>query len=75
MLNRGAYGAYFIYLKSAYTVPAFLFVHTDWITFARDSLKFSQPAMSRLRTNTTSFYRSYDRVLVLIKEQKRWSVD
>ncbi|HOV09122.1 MAG: GDP-mannose-dependent alpha-mannosyltransferase [Spirochaetes bacterium ADurb.Bin218] len=70
--TEGPMGLISIYLKSAYTVPAFFFVHTDWITFARDSLKFSQPAMSRLRRILRGFYRSYDRVLVLNKEQKRW---
>lgn len=61
-----------IYLKMAYSVPAYFFVHTDWITFAKSTLNFSDPAMNRLRRLLRGFYRSYDKVLVLNKEQKKW---
>jgi glycosyltransferase involved in cell wall biosynthesis len=61
-----------IYLKMAYSVPAYFYVHTDWLTFARDTLNFSDPAMNRLRRILRGFYRSYDGVLVLNKEQQKW---
>jgi hypothetical protein len=62
-----------IFLKKAYSVPAYFFVHTDWITFAKDTLNFSDPAMNRLRRILRGFYRSYDGVLVLNKEQRSGS--
>ncbi|HPJ36091.1 MAG TPA: glycosyltransferase [Spirochaetota bacterium] len=70
--TEGPMGLVSIYLKMAYSVPAYFYVHTDWITFARDTLNFSQPAMNRLRRILRGFYRSYDGVLVLNKEQKKW---
>jgi len=70
--TEGPMGFVSIFLKMAYSVPAFFFVHTDWITFAKDTLNFSDPAMNRLRRILRGFYRSYDGVLVLNKEQKRW---
>lgn len=70
--TEGPMGLISIYLKMAYSVPAYFFVHTDWITFAKDTLGFSDPAMNRLRRILRGFYRSYDGVLVLNKEQKKW---
>lgn len=70
--TEGPMGLIAIYLKSAYSVPAFFFVHTDWIAFAKSALNFGDPAMNRLRRILRGFYRSFDRVLVLNKEQKKW---
>lgn len=70
--TEGPMGLISIFLKKAYSVPAYFFVHTDWITFAKDTLNFSDPAMNRLRRILRGFYRSYDGVLVLNKEQKKW---
>ncbi|MCL1833146.1 MAG: glycosyltransferase [Leptospirales bacterium] len=70
--TEGPMGFISIYLKMAYSVPAYFFVHTDWITFAKDTLNFSDPAMNRLRRILRGFYRSYDGVLVLNKEQQKW---
>ncbi len=70
--TEGPMGLISIYLKMAYSVPAYFFVHTDWITFAKSALNFSDPAMNRLRRILRGFYRSYDGVLVLNKEQRNW---
>ncbi len=70
--TEGPMGLMAIYLKRAFSVPAFFFVHTDWITFAKSTLNFSDPAMNRLRRILRGFYRSFDSVLVLNKEQKKW---
>ena len=70
--TEGPMGLASIYLKNAYSVPAYFYVHTDWITFARSALNFSEPAVNRLRRILRGFYRSFDSILVLNKEQKRW---
>ena len=70
--TEGPMGMISIYLKMAYSVPAYFFVHTDWITFAKSAFHFSDPAMNRLRRILRGFYKSYDGVLVLNKEQKKW---
>jgi hypothetical protein len=70
--TEGPMGLMAIYLKMAYSVPAYFFVHTDWITFAKSTLNFTDPAMNRLRRILRGFYRSFDSVLVLNKEQKKW---
>jgi len=70
--TEGPMGLISIYLKMAYSVPAYFFVHTDWITFAKSTLNFSDPAMNRLRRILRGFYRSFNGVLVLNKEQKKW---
>lgn len=70
--TEGPMGLASIFLKMAYSVPAYFFVHTDWIAFAKSSLNFSDPAMNRLRRLLRGFYRSFDGVLVLNREQKKW---
>lgn len=70
--TEGPMGLAAIYLKHAYSVPAYFYVHTDWIAFARSAMNFSDPALNRLRRILRGFYRSFDRVLVLNTEQKKW---
>jgi glycosyltransferase involved in cell wall biosynthesis len=70
--TEGPMGLAAIYLKQAYSVPAYFYVHTDWITFARTAMNFNDPAINRLRRILRGFYRSFDRVLVLNREQKKW---
>lgn len=70
--TEGPMGMLAVYLKHAYSVPAYFYVHTDWIAFARTAMNFSDPALNRLRRILRGFYRSFDGVLVLNKEQKKW---
>jgi glycosyltransferase involved in cell wall biosynthesis len=61
-----------LFLKQAYTVPAFFYVHTDWMMFARQVLDFDHVNRNRLRRILRAFYRGFDGLFVLNRDQRNW---
>jgi glycosyltransferase involved in cell wall biosynthesis len=59
-------------LKQAYSVPAWFYLHTDWIDFGRRTLGLDQPNLDRLRRILRAFYRSFDGLFVLNRQQREW---
>ena len=59
-----------LFLKKAYTVPAYFFVHTDWMMFARQVLNFDHHSRGRLRRLLRAFYQGFDGLFVLNKDQR-----
>ncbi len=63
-------GLYALYLKSAFNVPAYFYAHTDWMDFAKRTLKFDGQKLDRLRRILRAFYRCFDGVFLLNTEQR-----
>lgn len=63
-------GLYALYLKSAFNVPAYFYAHTDWMDFARRTLRFDPRKLDRLRRILRAFYRRFDGVFLLNSEQR-----
>lgn len=61
-----------LYLKLAYSVPAYFYLHTDWMTFAEKSLNLGEGNRSRLRRILRAFYRAFDGIFVLNGDQRKW---
>jgi len=72
--TEGPMGLIALYLKYAYSVPAHFYVHTDWMTFAEKVLKLDDQNKSRLRRMLRAFYKQFDGLFVLNKEQKKWLI-
>ena len=70
--TEGVMGLFGLYLKHAYTVHASFYMHTDWLMFARKELHIEGHNLSRVRRILRSFYKAFDRVLVLNSDQKTW---
>jgi len=70
--TEGPMGLAALYLKQAYTVPAYFYVHTDWMMFARKVLNFDEHNRSRLRRILRAFYRGFDGIFVLNTDQHKW---
>ncbi len=70
--TEGIMGMFGLYLKHAYTVEASFYMHTDWLMFARKVLHIEGANLSRVRRILRFFYQSFDRVLVLNSDQKKW---
>ena len=70
--TEGPMGLIGLYLKHAYTVPAYFYIHTDWITFARKALKFDRKNIDHLRRILRVYYRNFDGIFVLNSDQHRW---
>ncbi len=70
--TEGPMGLIALFLKKAYTVPAYFFVHTDWMMFARQVLNFDHQSRSRLRRLIRAFYQGFDGLFVLNRDQQSW---
>ncbi|MDR1644326.1 MAG: glycosyltransferase [Tannerellaceae bacterium] len=70
--TEGVMGLMALYLKSAYSVEASFFVHTDWVMFARKVLNLNVHNLNRIRRILRAFYSSFDRVFVLNSDQRKW---
>lgn len=70
--TEGPMGLAALYLKSAYSVPAHFYVHTDWMMFADRVLRFDEQNKNRLRRILRAFYRSFDSLFVLNTDQQKW---
>ena len=70
--TEGPMGIMTLYLKHAFSVPAYFYLHSDWVTFGKDSLKLSENALARGEQILRDIYSSFDSVFVLNSEQKAW---
>jgi glycosyltransferase involved in cell wall biosynthesis len=70
--TEGPMGLAALYLKHAYTVPAYFYLHTDWIMFARKVLNLDKSNLNRLRRILRGYYRSFDGLFVLNTDQEKW---
>ncbi len=70
--TEGVMGLFGLYLKHAYTVQASFYMHTDWLMFARKVLGIEGHNLNRVRRILRFFYQSFDHVLVLNSDQRKW---
>lgn len=70
--TEGPMGLAGLYLKYAFTVDAYFYLHTDWMMFAKKVLNFDRPSTSRLRRILRGFYQNFDGLFVLNKDQQKW---
>jgi glycosyltransferase involved in cell wall biosynthesis len=70
--TEGVMGLFGLYLKHAYTAEATFYMHTDWLMFARKVLNIEGHNLNRVRRILRSFYKAFDKVLVLNSDQKEW---
>ncbi|MBN2715899.1 MAG: glycosyltransferase [Deltaproteobacteria bacterium] len=70
--TEGPMGLCALYLKMAYNVPAYFYLHTDWIEYAKQSLQFEPASIDRLRRMLRWFYSQFDGIFVLNSEHAEW---
>lgn len=70
--TEGFMGLAAIYLKYAFNVKAYFYLHTDWVEFAKRSLGFERLGLNRLRRGLRAFYNNFDSVFVLNSDHKKW---
>ncbi|MCB0804915.1 MAG: glycosyltransferase [Bacteroidales bacterium] len=70
--TEGPMGLAALYLKQAFSIPAYFFIHTDWIMFARKVLEMDADNISRFRRLLRAFYHNFDGLFVLNSDQQRW---
>jgi glycosyltransferase involved in cell wall biosynthesis len=70
--TEGPMGLAALYLKHAYTVPAYFYMHTDWITFGQKVLNMEKNMSDRFRRILRAYYKEFDGVFVLNKDHYKW---
>ena len=72
--TEGFMGFAAIFLKKAYSVPAYFYVHTDWMTFAKKVLNFDKEKSAKMKRLLRFFYGQFDKIFVLNSDQKKWMI-
>jgi len=70
--TEGPMGMAALYLKHAYSVKSYFYLHTDWIMFARKVLDLDRGNLNRFRRLLRAYYKSFDGLFVLNKDQEKW---
>ncbi len=72
--TEGIMGLVALYLKNAYSVHTYFYMHTDWIMFARKVLRIDIHNLNRVRRFFRAYYKAFDGVFVLNTDQKKWLI-
>jgi glycosyltransferase involved in cell wall biosynthesis len=72
--TEGIMGLISLYLKNAYSVNAYFYMHTDWLMFARKVLKVDIHNLNRIRRFFRAYYKAFDGLFVLNTDQRKWLV-
>lgn len=59
-------------LKYQFKVPAFFFMHTDWLDFVRHNTPLDRQQQDRVRRLLRALYQQFDGVFALNGEHQRW---
>ena len=70
--TEGPMGLAALWLKYAYSVPAYFYLHTDWMMFAEKTLKLKNDNLDNFRRILRTFYKAFDGIFVLNNEHKKW---
>ncbi len=61
-----------LFLKYMFNVPAFFFMHTDWIDFVKHTTDLNRHERDRIRRVLRALYQQFDGVFVLNTEHRDW---
>lgn len=61
-----------LFIKHMFNVPAYFFMHTDWIDFIKHTTDLTQHERDRVRRALRVFYKQYAGVFVLNNEHRNW---
>jgi glycosyltransferase involved in cell wall biosynthesis len=61
-----------LFLKAMFNVPAYFFMHTDWLDFCRHTMNLDQHERDRVRRLLRALYRQFEGVFVLNSDHRRW---
>lgn len=65
-------GVVALYLKQAFSVPIYFYMHTDWLDYTKRMTNLDVHSLDRVRRFLRALYRAYDGVFVLNTEHREW---
>ncbi len=63
-----------LFLKFMFNVPAYFFMHTDWLDFAAHMTDLNAHERDRIRRLLRAIYRQFDGIFVLNSDHRAWLV-
>jgi glycosyltransferase involved in cell wall biosynthesis len=73
--TEGPMGLAGLYLKHAYSVPAYFYMHTDWKNYSKRALKLDKENHNRLIRLLRAYYKAFDGLFVLNTDDLNWLKD
>ncbi|MBN2165965.1 MAG: glycosyltransferase [Marinilabiliaceae bacterium] len=70
--TEGMMGVAALYLKNAYSVKTWFYMHTDWVMFAKKVLQIDKHNLNRIRRFLRAYYKLFDGVFVLNTDHQKW---
>lgn len=67
-------GAIALYLKKAFSVPAFFFMHTDWMEFVQQTMNLNGHETDRIRRLLRAFYLQFEGIYTLNNDHRDWLI-
>ncbi len=61
-----------LFLKEAFNVPAYFYMHTDWMDFLARTTDLDIHARDRIRRILRFFYQRFDGIFALNEEHRQW---
>jgi glycosyltransferase involved in cell wall biosynthesis len=61
-----------LFLKYMFNIPAYFFMHTDWIDFLKHTTNLNQHERDRVRRVLRAVYHQFDGVFVLNSDHRAW---
>ncbi|MGH8497621.1 MAG: glycosyltransferase, partial [Methylococcales bacterium] len=61
-----------LFIKHMFNIPAYFFMHTDWMEFIKDTTDLNEHERDRIRRVLRFFYKQYAGVFVLNKDHREW---
>jgi len=61
-----------LFLKTAFKVPVYFYMHTDWLDFFEKNTSLDARALDRVRRFLRAFYRQFEGVFVLNTDHRAW---
>ncbi len=65
-------GGVALYLQQAFKVPAYMYMHTDWMDYVRRVTELDVHNLDRIRRLLRALYRQFDGMFVLNSEHRDW---
>jgi len=70
--TEGPMGLAALWLKQAFSVKTFFYLHTDWLIFAKEVLSLEQAGLNRLQRVLRVYYKRFGNIFVLNTDQQQW---
>ena len=70
--TEGPMGLAALWLKKAFSVETYFYLHTDWLTFAKEVLSLEEVGLRRLQKVLRIYYKRFGNIFVLNTDQKQW---